>query len=172
MCKTSPSCTRLIVLYRPPSHSKAEFLDEFRDYMDTHVTTAGRLLVVGDFNLHMDDKEDNDAIRFKELLHSLNLQQHITCPTHKQGHTLDLLITRSSDDLVSHPIVYASSMSDHCPITCKLHIETNEWFTRWKINFRFIHILLQSYYYNRSMYNRTVIYYILSLLTFLKVYTG
>ena len=50
--------------------------------------------------------------------------------------------------------------------------ETNEWFTRWKINFRFIHILLQSYYYNRSMYNRTVIYYILSFLTFLKVYTG
>ena len=126
MCKTSPSCTRLIVLYRPPSHSKAEFLDEFRDYMDTHVTTAGRLLVVGDFNLHMDDKKDNDAIRFKELLHSLNLQQHITCPTHKQVHTLDLLTTRSSDDLVSHPIVYASSMSDHCPITCKLHIKKVE----------------------------------------------
>ena len=54
----------------------------------------------------------------------------------------------------------------------KLVSETNEWFTRWKINFRFIHILLQSYYYNRSMYNRTVIYYILSFLTFLKVYTG
>ena len=65
----------------------ATAMREFRDYMDTHVTTAGRLLVVGDFNLHIDDKEDNDTIRFKELLQSLNLQQHITCPTHKQGHT-------------------------------------------------------------------------------------
>ena len=36
------------------------------------------------------------------------------------------VITRSSDDLVSHYIVHASSMSDHCPITCKLHIKKVE----------------------------------------------
>ena len=42
--------------------------------MDTHVTTPGRLLLVGDFNLHVDDKEDHDATRFAELLYCLNLQ--------------------------------------------------------------------------------------------------
>ena len=126
MCKTNPSCIRLIVIYRPPSLSKAEFLGEFRDYMDTHVTTPGRLLLVGDFNLHVDDKEDHEATRFAELLYCLNLQQHITRPTHQQGHTLDLVITRCSDDLVCDPIVHAPSRSDHCAITCKLRIKKVE----------------------------------------------
>ena len=44
----------------------------------------------------MDISNDVDAINFLDLLDSVGLQQHIKKPTHVHGHTLDLVITRSS----------------------------------------------------------------------------
>ena len=51
----------------------------------------------------MDVEADADAVRLRELLESTGLKQHVTAPTHKRthisGHTLDLIITRLSDQL-------------------------------------------------------------------------
>ena len=38
---------------------------------------------------------------FLDLLESMGLQQHVDVPTHKSGHTLDLIITRRADSLLS-----------------------------------------------------------------------
>ena len=38
----------------------------------------------------MNKSEDPDKIAFTELLDCFNLQQHVQCPTHKSGNTLDL----------------------------------------------------------------------------------
>ena len=35
-----------------------------------------------------------------DLLETFSLTQHVFGPTHLSGHTLDLIITRSSDDVV------------------------------------------------------------------------
>ena len=35
------------------------------------------------------------------MLYGFNLEQHVSEPTHKNGNTLDLLITRSGDNLIS-----------------------------------------------------------------------
>ena len=94
--------------------------------MDSHVGTPGMLLVVGDFNIHVDDKANSDGLRLNDLLYSMNLQQHISAPTHERGHTLDLLITREAENLVSELTVHAPSLSDHCPITCSLKIKKVE----------------------------------------------
>ena len=51
------------------------------------------LLIFGDFNFHMVVMDDRDARRFGELLDLFNLKQHVCVPTHKHGHTLDLVIT-------------------------------------------------------------------------------
>ena len=51
-------------------------------------------MITGDFNIHVDDALDRDARRFLDLPESFGLSQCVTGPTHKQGHTLDLVITR------------------------------------------------------------------------------
>ena len=60
------------------------------------VLTPEPLLITGDINIHVDDP---DAIKFLDLLDSLGLVQHVKTPTHRCGHTLDLMIAREINSL-------------------------------------------------------------------------
>ena len=66
---------------------------------------------------------DREAIPCLDLLAASRLQQHITVPTHKDGHTLDLLITRSSDDSLTSNISVNEGVSVHDMITCSLELQ-------------------------------------------------
>ena len=70
----------------------------------------------GHFNFHIGTK-NNDAVRFLDLINSAGLNQHVTRPTHNRGHSLDLVITSSNDDLVSNLQVLPSIPPDHAAIT-------------------------------------------------------
>ena len=65
--------------------------------MESVLISPGRLLLLGDFNFHIEDPTKNDAQQFMDLIDSLGLKQHVQGPTHERGHTLDLVITRSSE---------------------------------------------------------------------------
>ena len=47
------------VFYRPPDSSLTDFYEEFTTFVDSCATRSGRLLLVGDFNIHVDDKQGN-----------------------------------------------------------------------------------------------------------------
>ena len=91
----------LIVLYYPPSSDVPLFFDEFASYLAHIVTASGYLLIVGDFNLHV-DSQNNAGRRFTGLLHSFNLRQHVNDSTHKNSHTLDLIITREEQSFIKN----------------------------------------------------------------------
>lgn len=80
-----------------------------------------QLVVVGDFNFHMDIPEDSDTIKVLDLLESFSLQQHVIGPTHLHGHTLDLVITRQSDQLIQATPRVGRYISDHSSVLCTLH---------------------------------------------------
>ena len=80
------------------------------------------LLVSGDFNFHLDDPSDADARKFMELMDTFGLLQHITTPTHVSGHTLDVIISRSSNDINVLPPKSTYYISDHCFTECPLSI--------------------------------------------------
>ena len=71
------------------------------------------LVISGDFNLHLDDLRDNDTKKFMDLLETFSLSQHVSGPTHLSGLTLDLIITRSSDDIVLASPKTTFPISDH-----------------------------------------------------------
>lgn len=71
------------------------------------------LFIAGDFNFRMDLVHRNNTIRFSELLETFDLLQHVTESTHIFGHILDLIITRSTNDLILGPIFANSPLSDH-----------------------------------------------------------
>jgi hypothetical protein len=70
-------------------------------------------MILGDFNIHIDNVSDPQSIRFLDLLDTMGLVNHVTIPTHVQGHTLDLIITRKSDDLHVHDVISTYYISDH-----------------------------------------------------------
>ena len=75
----------------------AHFVDEFTAYLESTVLIKKPVIIMGDFNLHVDDPSDTEAKKFCDMLDSLGLEQHVKHPTHIQGHTLDLVITRCCD---------------------------------------------------------------------------
>ena len=83
----------------------------------------GILVITGDFNFDLDDPTNSDANTFTELLETFGLLQHISLPTHVSGHTLDLLITRSSNDIsICSTNVSSLRISDHYFVHGKLSI--------------------------------------------------
>ena len=97
---------KVAIIYRTPYSEKhpvvvATFLSEFAEYLESIVLSSERLLVVGDMNIYVDVPDDADAITFLDLLECMGLIQHVITPTHRSGHTLDLIITRDPDGLVT-----------------------------------------------------------------------
>jgi exonuclease III len=107
-----------VVIYRPPYSDKNrstvnDFLNDFSTYMESVITTPHKLLIGGDFNIHMEDSQATDSNKFMELLDGLNLKNHVWVPTHERGHTLDLLITRNCNDIILDQPRVTSFLSDH-----------------------------------------------------------
>ena len=104
----------LVCVYR--TGSKRGFFEECQDFLTEKCLLPEKLLIVGDFNLHMNDNTDSNVKQFENILHTLNLVQMIKEPTHEKGNILDLLIIRANDSTISSPEVIHESMSDHCII--------------------------------------------------------
>ena len=62
-----------------------------------------------------------DACRFRDILSNHALCQHVSGPTHMDGHMLDLIITQSVDNIVSNTVV-SDFLTDHAAIHCHLHL--------------------------------------------------
>jgi hypothetical protein len=60
-------------------------------------------------------------IRFADLLSSFDLIQHVNVPTHASGHTLDFVITRKSDNLVT-AVSIGDMIADHNTVLATLDI--------------------------------------------------
>ena len=76
-------------MYRPPYSSEhrvptSVFFTEFSDYLESVFLCKEQLLIIGDFNIHVDVA---DSLKLTDLLESIGLRQHVSQPTHVHGHT-------------------------------------------------------------------------------------
>ena len=76
--------------------SSSIFFEEFPNLLESIVMCTEIIVISGDFDFHLDDPSDNARKTFTDLLETFGLSQHVTTPTHSSGHTMDLLILRSS----------------------------------------------------------------------------
>ena len=87
----------IFIIYRPKySESKPytvfKFMKEFREFLGDRLNKINML--AKDFNFHMEYEKGNEHLAVQDLLESSGLIQHVDCPTHQSGHTLDLIITK------------------------------------------------------------------------------
>ena len=75
--------------------------------MSNNITTniligdqSNKLLVFGDFYLHVNDPSDEDAGNFSYMISTLGLDEQISFSTHRAGNNLDLAFTEVVSDLV------------------------------------------------------------------------
>ena len=110
-------CVRLVVVYRPPSTKPSLFLTEFSAYLEQLVIMTGKLLIVGDFNIHLDDSSNLFSQKFLSTIKSFGLEQHVSDPTHVSGHVLDLVLSRPADRTIADCFV-SGLVSDHFVVRC------------------------------------------------------
>ena len=112
---------RLGCVYRPPPSAgnkltTCDFLDEFGMLLSDDSIPAENVLVVGDFNFHMDKPNNPHTWRFVQLYNLLGFDQFVTEPTHVKGHILDIVLCRART-LVTSVNVDNLYMSDHILLT-------------------------------------------------------
>ena len=91
------------------------FLCEF--YVYKTVLKTDKVIIVGDFNIHVDVENDSLSTAFLSLLDSTGFSQMVNKPTHLHNHTLDLVLTYGIE--VEHLVVLPQNpvLSDHFLIT-------------------------------------------------------
>uniref|UniRef100_A0A9J7XQL8 Endonuclease/exonuclease/phosphatase domain-containing protein n=1 Tax=Cyprinus carpio carpio TaxID=630221 RepID=A0A9J7XQL8_CYPCA len=117
----SPVMFALATVYRPPGHH-TDFIKEFADFTSELVLAADKVLIVGDFNIHVDNEKDALGSAFIDILNSIGVRQHISGPTHCRNHTLDLILSHGIDVDGVEIIQPSDDISDHYLVLCKLHI--------------------------------------------------
>ncbi len=75
----SPMMFVLATIYRSPGHH-TDFIKEFGDFI--LVLAADKILIVGDFNIHVDNEKDALGSGFLDILNSIGVRQHVLGPTH------------------------------------------------------------------------------------------
>ena len=99
------------------------FIDDFCDYVSTHLPDNSNNIFIGDFNLHVSDYQDTDSAIFNDSIDAMGLYQHVQFQTHWSGNILDLLlsdITQSTGLLTVAPGPY---ISNHQAVIATLNIK-------------------------------------------------
>ncbi len=69
----SPVMFVLATVYRPPGHH-TDFIKEFGDFLSELVLAADKVLIVGDFNIHVENYKDVFTVDFiSELAGNIGL---------------------------------------------------------------------------------------------------
>lgn len=83
---SGPSPLITAIIYRPPK-THLSFFSDFPDLLTQLFTISPSILLLGDFNFHLDRTDSKPAIEFLEVLQSLNLNQHINFATDENPET-------------------------------------------------------------------------------------
>ena len=121
----------LVSIYHPPYNNKAkvtnaEFLDEYMDWLAETSANDKNLVIWGDYNLHVNNPNDEHTANFLEIKAALGLKQHVRFATHTSGNTLDLIFTEVNGGIGVADCIPDYYISDHCNVLCKLTLKRED----------------------------------------------
>ena len=102
----------IITIYRLQSESISIFFDEFAELLDLYAVSNEDFVIAGDVNIHV-ETDSLYSTKFREVLNLYNLKQHVQAPAHREGHTLDIIITPNDDSYLSNVNITSTDLSDH-----------------------------------------------------------
>ena len=109
----------LVTVYRPPG-PYSSFLLEFADFLSSLAVNSDKVVIGGDFNIHMDSEGDPLRSAFLSIIESIGYDQHVHQSTHSHNHNLDLVLTHNTE--IANIVVMPKNpvVSNHYLITFQL----------------------------------------------------
>ena len=128
----------IISIYRLQEVSFKQFLIDLDDIVNDHFSNSHSLIIVGDFNVHFEKVDLHDTVLLTDLMSSFGLSQLIIGPTHKHGHTLDLIFLNTFEMTSSTSIPIDFDIGDHFMVnlTLKTLYDCNKQSCRKTISYR------------------------------------
>ncbi|XP_041471218.1 uncharacterized protein LOC121420622 [Lytechinus variegatus] len=102
------------------------FYNEFLLLLEDIALHPGFVMLCGDFNFHVDDAFNQNAVVFNDIISSASFSQLVAGPTHEAGHTLDLILTRALVNFVNEVKTSNPLPSDHAVVECWLNLSKPE----------------------------------------------
>ena len=93
------------------------------DHLTDVLTNNQSNVILGDFNMHIDDPTDTEANIFNNTMAALGLSQRVKMPTHQLGNTLDLIYMEPESRLSVRKVQPGPLMSDHRLMYTSLNIK-------------------------------------------------
>ena len=69
-------------------------------------------ILSGDVNIHL-DTDDIYARQLNDIFQMFNLKQHVNFPTHKHGHTIDVVVTYCDSPVIKDITQNNVNLSNH-----------------------------------------------------------
>ena len=81
------------------------------------------IIVLGDFNIHINNDQDVDVNSFIDIMEALGLQQHVSFAMHKCGNTFDHIYTELGTTVRINYCREGPVLSDHTAVICGTNIQ-------------------------------------------------
>ncbi len=91
------------------------------------MVNVDKALIVGDFNIHVDNTNDALRLAFSDLINSFGVKENVTGTTHNFNHTLDFIISHGIDLTDTDIVSQSDDVTDHFLVSCMLHITDIEY---------------------------------------------
>ena len=117
----------IVAIYRPPYSdvnqvNVKKFIDDFSDFISNILTAEKNLVILGDFNIHINNSNDSNVQAFVETTEALGLQQHVMSSSHRAGNILDHIYTEQGGNICISNCSNGAFLSDHCVIHSVLQV--------------------------------------------------
>ena len=107
----------IVGIYHPPlgstRNTPARFLDQVSELAQYLFTNHKNLVLLGDFNVHVNRLDNKDTQSYLDTMEALGLVQHIDQQTHQLENTLDLVYIKSLEPIRIYHAFTSNYISDH-----------------------------------------------------------
>ena len=92
----------MIGIYHPPYSGCSPttnnmFIDDLTVWLVESLVNYKNIIIMGDFNIHNNKREDEDVTIFMNTIEALGFQQHVNFSPYRVGNTLNLVLTEPSE---------------------------------------------------------------------------
>ena len=81
--------------------------------VEVYVKWNGMMIIAGDFNINLNNDSGESTQRYKQILHSFSLKQHINKPTRKNKTLIDHICSNIPTKVVHSDVLHTDEISDH-----------------------------------------------------------
>ena len=120
----------ITAIYHPPSSpanniTNAAFIADFTEWVMELVAENKNVIILGDFNMDINNPHDADANILIDTLEALGFQQHVDFSTHQHANTLDLVFSEILKIRIEK-CVEGSYLSDHVMVTARTSVKKED----------------------------------------------